>query len=130
MTTWKAGLVFSCVVLLAACSNVSFRTNISPDIAEVATRSIAASDVREFTIEEISRRDKEMLGEVRSSYCQAGFTTPAPSRALLATDMRYKTTQLGGNVYVVMECFNSSYASCNAYMECRALAYVVTDGSL
>lgn len=130
MKTWKAGLILSCLALLIACSNVSFSTHMSPDIAENVGRSLAASDVREFTVEEISRRDKEMLGEIRASYCQKDFNKPVPSRSLLATDMRYKTAKLGGNGYAVMECFDSPFANCHGYMECRALAYVVKDGSL
>ncbi|ACA84921.1 hypothetical protein [Shewanella woodyi] len=127
MKTWK--ISFLSLLLLSACSNLTFRTHISPEIGDVAARSIAASDVREFSVEEMSRREKEFLGEIRSSYCQAGLSKPSPSRSLLATDLRYKTVGLGGNGYTVMECFDSN-AGCNAYLECRALAYTVRDGSL
>ena len=128
MKTWK--LSFLSLLLLSACSNFTFRTHISPDIAEVAGRSIDASNVSEFSVEEKSRRDKEMFGEIRASYCQKGLSNPAPSRSLLKTDLRYKTAELGGNGYAVMECFDTLDGGCSAYMECRALAYTVRDGSL
>ncbi|WP_076414369.1 hypothetical protein [Shewanella sp. UCD-KL12] len=113
-------------VSISACSGVKFQTNMSPDINEHIQSAASADKVIEYSAEEIQRYRADSLGLLVSSFCQSDLNSPKPSRYSLKQDLKYQTQKAGGNGFVVMECIDNPYPGCNAFLECRALAYSVS----
>jgi hypothetical protein len=115
-------LVLPLIFVLSACSGINFNTNIGP----YATNRVKTVLVEEYSPEEIGRYDATFLGIVEASYCQERIDEQKPNKSILVKDLKLKTHNLGGNGVVVEACGKSPvYGTCQAYMECRGVAYSV-----
>ena len=113
---------FFVAACVTGCQGVSFHTNLTPDYV---VDTYEASKVVEYSAEEVYNHDSQMIGDVSASYCQT-LNTPAPSYSKVVDALKYKVQRLGGNGIVIMECSKENpFASCEARLECRALAYEV-----
>ncbi|MCG9728352.1 hypothetical protein L1D44_00565 [Shewanella sp. Isolate13] len=117
-------LIFLIAALMGmtACQGVRFNTNLTP---EMVVDKYQASQVVEYTAEEVYNHDSQMIGDVSAAYCQR-VNTPPPNYSGIIEMLKYKVHKIGGNGIVVMECAKDNpYAACIAHLECRALAYEV-----
>lgn len=110
------------IFTVSACNGVRFNSSINPNVEE----SLKTHKVEEYSIAEIQRYQAKSLGQVTSSLCKTHPSQPTPTESLLLRDLKYKTQRIGGNGVVIMECVDHRInTSCNEFLECRALAYLV-----
>jgi|GEM_PF-5116980 len=119
----KRFIVCSLLLGLTACQGIRITSNLTPDNVGDALQTYK---VEVYSVEEIYNYDSQMVGDVRSSFCQVLLGGPRPTRSMILGDLKYKVQQLGGNCIVVMECSTPDpYGECRQYIECRALAFEV-----
>ena len=108
------------LLVLAGCSNLTLKTNISPEEA------LKTSKVEEYSMAEIGRYKADSLGKVSTSMCRTRSNQPKPTESLLVGNLKYKAQKLGANGIVVMECVDHKINNdCAEFLRCDALAYRV-----
>ncbi|WP_143186928.1 hypothetical protein [Microbulbifer donghaiensis] len=110
-------------LMLSGCSGMEFNTN----FGGYATNRVKATSVREYSVEEIDKYTATSLGFVEASSCQEKPGDRESSRKALVYDLKLRAQRLGGNEIVVETCGTGAAAMCQAYMECRAVAYLVPE---
>lgn len=118
-----SGLVAA--VLLSACSNVSFESNLNPQNFKEYYKPASVDD---YTQEEIAKHRYHSLGMVSGIACQEKESDFIARESEARTAARIKAADMGANGIVFGKCVRlEKTQACNVSVTCYGEAFIVDD---
>lgn len=112
-------------VLVSACSNFAFESNLNPNNFKEYAKPATVDD---YTQEEIAKHRYHSLGMVSGLVCQEKENDFIARESEARTDARIKAADLGANAIVFGKCVRlEKTQACNVSVTCYGEAFIVKD---